>query len=158
MKYDELIKSLHICGDNTTTSCRGCLFAEIPMNMNCRKMIMNESANAIDDMQKQITSVGVAEVKHGEWKWRNGGECSECGFYNDNFDYNFCPNCGADMRCEIVEDRPLVEVPKHGRLIDADALPINTGWLEVSESTHDHITFVYATDIYSAKTIIEAND
>ena len=47
---------------------------------------------------KNIPSADVAEVRHGEWKWRNGGECSECGFHNSNFDYNFCPNCGADMR------------------------------------------------------------
>ncbi|MBQ5600129.1 MAG: hypothetical protein IIU67_08785, partial [Lachnospiraceae bacterium] len=36
----------------------------------------------------------------GEWKWTHGGQCSECGFHNTNFDFNFCPNCGADMRGE----------------------------------------------------------
>lgn len=46
---------------------------------------------------RNIPSADVAEVKHGKWKWRNGGECSECGFHNSNFDYNFCPNCGAKM-------------------------------------------------------------
>ena len=50
------------------------------------------------DAVEKIPSADVVEVKHGEWKWRNGGECSECGFHNSNFDYNFCPNCGADMR------------------------------------------------------------
>lgn len=34
----------------------------------------------------------------GKWKWTHGGQCSECGFHNTNFDFNFCPNCGADMR------------------------------------------------------------
>lgn len=45
-------------------------------------------------------SADVVEVRRGEWKWRNGGECSECGFHNSNFDFNFCPNCGADMRTD----------------------------------------------------------
>lgn len=36
----------------------------------------------------------------GEWKWTHGGQCSECGFHNTNFDFNFCPHCGADMRPE----------------------------------------------------------
>lgn len=158
MKYDDLIKSLHICGDNTA-SCRGCLFVEMPIDLNCRKLIMNESANAIDDLQKRITSADVAPVRRARWKTESIG-CYYCSLCNEQslVRTNFCQHCGADMRGEIVEDRPLVEVPKHGRLIDADALPINTGWLEVSESTHDHITFVYAKDIYSAKTIIEAND
>lgn len=34
----------------------------------------------------------------GEWKWTHGGQCSECGFHNTNFDFNFCPNCGARMK------------------------------------------------------------
>lgn len=34
----------------------------------------------------------------GEWRWTHGGQCSECGFHNSNFDFNFCPSCGADMR------------------------------------------------------------
>lgn len=50
---------------------------------------------------RNIPSADVAEVKHGEWKWRNGGECSECGFHNSNFDYNFCPHCGAKMDGEL---------------------------------------------------------
>ena len=50
---------------------------------------------------KNIPSADVAEVRHVDWKWRNGGECSECGFHNSYFGYNFCPNCGCDMRKEI---------------------------------------------------------
>ena len=49
------------------------------------------------------------EPKRGEWKRRivdNGFNadwvCSECGYRvkTDFVDYNFCPNCGADMRGE----------------------------------------------------------
>lgn len=37
------------------------------------------------------------EIRHGEWKWRHGGECSECGYHNSNFNYKYCPMCGAMM-------------------------------------------------------------
>ena len=37
------------------------------------------------------------EPRHGEWEWTHGGECSECGFHNSNFNYKFCPMCGAVM-------------------------------------------------------------
>lgn len=47
------------------------------------------------------------ERKKGEWSIKNGelaiwDVCSECGrmvFHKAPF-YNFCPNCGADMRGE----------------------------------------------------------
>lgn len=48
-------------------------------------------------------SKALAERKHGKWNWVGFNiECSECGAM-PNFDsteplYNFCPNCGADMR------------------------------------------------------------
>lgn len=50
--------------------------------------------------------------KHGEWWWKGNGddydmvECSACGkivyVYDNNIDhpYDFCPNCGADMRSQ----------------------------------------------------------
>ena len=41
--------------------------------------------------------VEAVPVVHGEWKWSHGGECSECGFHNSNFDYRYCPMCGAKM-------------------------------------------------------------
>ena len=47
---------------------------------------------------KKFKSEDVQPVKHGRWKWSEGGQCSECGFHNSNFGYNYCPNCGADMR------------------------------------------------------------
>ena len=49
----------------------------------------------------------IADRPSGEWKRRlvdNGFNadwvCSECGYRvkTDFVDYNFCPNCGADMR------------------------------------------------------------
>ena len=42
-------------------------------------------------------AVDAVPVVYGEWKWSHGGECSECGFHNSNFDYLYCPMCGAKM-------------------------------------------------------------
>ena len=40
---------------------------------------------------------GKAERKKGEWIVQDGAVCcSECG--EPNMEWNYCPNCGADMR------------------------------------------------------------
>ena len=49
--------------------------------------------DALDD----IPAADVQPVVRGRWKWSEGGQCSECGFHNSNFGYNYCPNCGAKM-------------------------------------------------------------
>lgn len=58
-------------------------------------------------------TANVVEVRHGEWvegaeHFTNGfyeAECSECGNYirwneGNSGEWNYCPNCGADMRGE----------------------------------------------------------
>lgn len=41
----------------------------------------------------------IDPVKHGRWVLENGCvRCSECG--EPNMEWNYCPNCGADMRGE----------------------------------------------------------
>lgn len=63
----------------------------------------------VESIVSKIPSSDVAPVVHGKWvscfeDWRKqieGDKCSECGFehYGTNIrDYNYCPNCGADMR------------------------------------------------------------
>ena len=55
---------------------------------------------------KTIPPADVVEPKRGEWKrrivdggWNANLVCSECGYTLMIEDgYNFCPNCGADMR------------------------------------------------------------
>lgn len=52
-----------------------------------------------------IPRVDAVEVVHGRWIVPKiphitvVGICSECGKMSDR-NYNFCPNCGADMRGE----------------------------------------------------------
>lgn len=49
---------------------------------------------------ESLKALPSADRPKGEWKWTHGGQCSECGFHNTNFDFNFCPNCGADMQLD----------------------------------------------------------
>ena len=58
---------------------------------------------------RMLNEAPTIEPKRGEWKRRivdNGFNadwvCSECDYRvkTDFVDYNFCPNCGADMRKE----------------------------------------------------------
>ena len=62
---------------------------------------------------EDIPTVDAGEVVHGEWVCKDLDnfrkvevKCSECGWigienydsYVDPSDFNYCPNCGADMR------------------------------------------------------------
>ena len=64
------------------------------------RVVDGERSVAID-----MAIEALKERPHGEWiyhkEWECDGECafecSKCGMGTD-VDYNFCPNCGADMR------------------------------------------------------------
>jgi len=51
---------------------------------------------------ERIPAADVVPVSRGTW--RPGGDgceyCTECGYCRemDGYYFNFCPNCGADMR------------------------------------------------------------
>ena len=55
-------------------------------------------------VQDDKTAFPTVDRPHGEWKKNNSTfwTCSLCGFVNthNRIEYNFCPNCGADMRKE----------------------------------------------------------
>ena len=49
----------------------------------------------------------VRDYQRGEWKLSSDGygyignpvyKCTVCGWWDEQTPYNFCPNCGADMR------------------------------------------------------------
>lgn len=59
---------------------------------------------------REQPTADVKEVVRGEWEIQNKSKfnydkCSVCGFNKPSFlefrKYDFCPNCGADMRGEI---------------------------------------------------------
>lgn len=55
---------------------------------------------------KELPTIEAEPVVHGEWIMRvrsNSGyvasiTCSACGYSHSRVTYNFCPECGADMR------------------------------------------------------------
>ena len=69
-----------------------------------------EALEAMDNTENTLQHVGSVERLKGRWALPNKeltdrpmAECSICGWYvNPKWvdDYNFCPNCGADMRGE----------------------------------------------------------
>ncbi len=69
---------------------------------------ISEVAIKIGQTIQKLPTADVAEVKHGKWinAYISGVHhyrCTNCGEYieatwTSNFDYNYCPNCGADMR------------------------------------------------------------
>ena len=90
--------------------------------------------------------------------------CKHCKFRKTELqeDPDWCL-ISEESLFELAEnDCPLIEIPPHGRLIDADELEVQDGWLRDSkyfaqESSHTHITFVYSNDIYNAPTVIPAD-
>lgn len=75
----------------------------------CRRM--NQISNGVvmfaDLREKQMANDAVP-VRHGHWIEGKYPlfTCSECGAtYQDiGYGYNFCPNCGAEMRGEANDD------------------------------------------------------
>ena len=68
---------------------------------------------ACDCCAERIRVLPPAERKKGRWislddfrgKYNDRGyKCSECDEHSD-YEENFCPNCGADMR-EVDDERP----------------------------------------------------
>lgn len=56
-------------------------------------------------VNKQYEADMKSLSEHGKGKWIEGVQCSECDWINEvesgfiaRANFNFCPNCGADMR------------------------------------------------------------
>jgi hypothetical protein len=92
--------------------------------------------------------------------------CEKCPFLiEEDIDYDVCRQCGAGKNGYIYEedidgfpaDCPLVDLGKHGDLIDADELkkefPKDTDW-EYPVNTNEYV----CETIDNAKTVIEAEE
>ena len=83
--------------------------------------------------------------------------CSRCQFcFGAN---NICPwTREYATSTKRHPDCPLIEIPEHGRLIDADKLEVNFGWLAEAEGYKTHISFVYSNAIDNAPTVIPSSE
>lgn len=63
---------------------------------------IKNAPSVVEGIIGEILSVEVSEVRHGEWIGNWDYSCSVCGKIQPDFDtndpWNYCPNCGADMR------------------------------------------------------------
>lgn len=65
-----------------------------------------EFGTKLMDYILDMETIDAKPVVHGKWnaKVRNNGgytvsiTCSACGYSHSKVTYNFCPECGADMR------------------------------------------------------------
>lgn len=91
MDIKEIISHLKDCAvedtciDYKDINCEGCE----------RRQVLK---NAIS-LLKQVDSGELVKKKYGEWldKGSLSCRCSNCGCKSDK-EYDYCPNCGADMR------------------------------------------------------------
>ena len=105
--------TITIEGDFKKGECYYCPIARsakrtVLMSMDCP---LRDKNNNCPLEEVDVTDINVGnKVKQGEWMYINplqiddGGAyiCSNCktGNWNYSKDFNFCPNCGADMRTQ----------------------------------------------------------
>lgn len=62
-------------------------------------VLMDECGHVVYCDGERFEVVFEDDRPHGEWKYKpmKGAFCSECGWHSI-WKFNFCPECGADMR------------------------------------------------------------
>lgn len=89
-------------------------------------------------------------------------DCEECAIKSWDMEDYVCPFSGVSTLCISRQANcPLIEIPPHGRLIDADALETHHGWYAPDKERNvvqTHIQFLYANDVINAPTVIEADE
>ena len=62
-----------------------------------------KGVNALPSVQHKTKTGKWTEFRHEEWANNIYIKCSECEkiYHFDEKEFNFCPNCGADMRTKV---------------------------------------------------------
>ena len=81
--------------------------------------------------------------------------CLLCPF-GDEFG-KCCVNSELEDANELTHSCPLIEIPDHGRLIDADALKYTQAYAPCGNGKYEAVNIVYESDIDAAPTVIEAD-
>ena len=99
------------------------------------KVIIDIPEIPTNDKQRWALANGTPYA-HGEWiyhkEWELDGECafecSKCGMGTD-VDYNFCPNCGANMRVKDELNRVSKELNSEIEKSKSEIVPdYRDGW------------------------------
>jgi len=93
------------CRECSSPYCRGCNLYILSRALHDGKFNCLMNANKLVVVPKEI-----APVRHGRWEESYMNDflvCSECVHYwiykGDQYDYHYCPNCGAKMDKEETE-------------------------------------------------------
>ena len=119
MTNTELIKALRCCvtdyNNIQSRLCNKCPYAKYADGKyGCENKLKADAADALEAAEKRIKELEARFPKEGEWIGVNPmvdtEQCSICGWNipTDEFESNYCPNCGAKMRnvtdCHTLED------------------------------------------------------
>ena len=116
MNYEELVKALRCC--DKYALCNDCpIFETCDGDVDKAMAIAAAAIEALEteirESMQKCAECGdrMVEPKRGKWILQASGQdckCSACGAYwipfGDEYDYKFCPNCGADMRKMEVQE------------------------------------------------------
>lgn len=116
----ELIKALRKCGKQSPDRCWDCEYYD--REPWCESVLANDAADALEAAEKRISELEAQLPKEGEWIGVNPmvdtEQCSICGWNipTDEFESNYCPNCGAKMDGETEHGNTYslgkIEMPK----------------------------------------------
>ena len=106
--YEELVKRMRAVTDGShEDKCDGCPYDEdYPCCVDCLDTMLKQAADAIEELSKRMAH-GKWIPKNADGSWRVD-TCSSCKtdthYVRYAPVYDYCPNCGAEMRVEETGD------------------------------------------------------
>lgn len=101
MENAKVIKALRNCA-KAVTYCNECPYDGKEWAVGCEEELMLAAADALEADEQRIAEL---MPKEGEWEHMPNSYvcvCTACSKYwipdGDEYDYHYCPNCGARMK------------------------------------------------------------